>query len=56
MICCDIQLGPCGICHTDSIVHIDKRNPGDPGFGCLNCGTAEKKGDDYVRKDSKKTA
>ena len=53
MMCCDVEIGNCPKCGENTMVHLERPVVvNDRGFGCVNCGTAEKKGDVYVAKAS----
>jgi hypothetical protein len=49
MICCDVTV-KCNRCGQDTLVHLKRSSLGETGFGCLTCGTAEKKGEEYFKK------
>lgn len=52
MKCCPDVHVKCPWCQSeDEYVHLSLKNGEPQGFGCLKCGTAEKKGELYVRKE-----
>lgn len=55
MICCDVEIGNCSTCGQNALVHLERIDVYHTGFGCVNCGTAEKKGDVYVAKENEIT-